>query len=136
MPTAACNGVTLHFERVGHGRRLLYCNGSGTTLDSTRPLLDKLSAQFDLLAFDYRGMGASALVTKPYTTADVAADMAGLLDVIGWDRTALAGWSFGGMVAQEFAVTFPEFRGGWIVRHRLKADQRTSYRLDFVLSHS
>jgi 3-oxoadipate enol-lactonase len=108
MPTAACNGVTLHFERVGHGRRLLYCNGSGTTLDGTRPLLDKLSAQFDLLAFDYRGMGASAPVTEPYTTADVAADMAALLDVIGWDRTALAGWSFGGMVAQEFAVTFPD----------------------------
>jgi 3-oxoadipate enol-lactonase len=57
MPTAVCNGVTLHYERAGHGPRLLYCNGSGTTLDSTRPLLDKLSAQFDLLAFDYRGMG-------------------------------------------------------------------------------
>ena len=36
----------------------------------------------------------------------------------------------------KFAVTLPEFRGGWIVRDRLKADQRTSYRLDFVLGHS
>lgn len=40
--------------------------------------------------------------------ADVAADIAGLLNAIGWDRTALAGLSFGGMVAQEFAVTFPD----------------------------
>jgi 3-oxoadipate enol-lactonase len=108
MPTAACNEVVLHYERVGDGPRLLYCNGSGTTLDSTRPLLDKLSAQFELLAFDYRGMGRSAPVTEPYATADVAADMAALLDAVGWNRAALAGLSFGGMVAQEFAVTFPD----------------------------
>src|SRR5262249_52791008 len=36
----------------------------------------------------------------------------------------------------EFAVTFPEFRGGWIVRRRLKVDQRTTYRLNVVLGHS
>jgi 3-oxoadipate enol-lactonase len=70
-----------------------------------RPLLDRLSAQFDLLAFDYRGMGRSAPVTEPYAMADVAADVAALLDAVGWDRTVLAGLSYGGMVAQEFAVT-------------------------------
>jgi pimeloyl-ACP methyl ester carboxylesterase len=110
MPTVACNVVALHYERLGDawGPRLLFCNGSGTTVSSSRPLLDMLSAQFDLLAFDYRGMGASPPATEPYTMADVAADIAGLLDAIGWDRTALAGLSFGGMVAQEFAVTFPD----------------------------
>jgi 3-oxoadipate enol-lactonase len=66
-----------------------------------------LSAQFELLAFDYRGMGRSAPITEPYAMADVATDMAELLDVVGWETTALAGLSFGGMVAQEFAVTFP-----------------------------
>ena len=80
MPSAACNGVALHYERVGDGPRLLYCNGSGTTLDSTRPLLDKLAAQFELLAFDYRGMGRSAPVTEPYAMADVA------ISELGTDR--------------------------------------------------
>ena len=108
MPTAVCNGAALHYERIGDGPALLYCNGSGTTLDSSRPLLDKLSAQFELLAFDYRGMGRSAPVTEPYSMADVAADVAALLDAVGWDTTALAGLSYGGMVAQEFAVTFPD----------------------------
>ncbi len=71
-------------------------------------MLDKLSAQFELLAFDYRGMGRSAPVTEPYAMADIAAEIAALLDTVGWDRIALAGLSFGGMVAQEFAVTFPD----------------------------
>lgn len=66
------------------------------------------AARFDLLAFDYRGMGASAAVTTAYTMADLGADVAGLLDVVGWECPAIAGLSFGGMVAQEFAVTFPE----------------------------
>lgn len=98
----------LHYERRGSGPQLLYCNGSGASLRSVRPLLNVLSAQFDLLAFDYRGMGDSDPVTEPYTMADVAADVAGLLDTVGWQRTALVGLSFGGMVAQEFAVTFPD----------------------------
>ena len=98
----------LHHERRGTGPPLLYCNGSGASLRSVRPLLTVLSGHFDLLAFDYRGMGDSDPVTEPYTMADLATDVADLLDTVGWRRTALAGLSFGGMVAQEFAVTFPE----------------------------
>ncbi|MFM8597617.1 MAG: alpha/beta fold hydrolase [Mycobacterium sp.] len=100
--------VQLHRERLGAGPRLLYCNGSGVTLESTWPMLTPLAAHFDLVAFDYRGLGASAPVTEPYSMADLAGDVAELLDALGWDRTALVGLSFGGMVAQEFAVTHPE----------------------------
>jgi pimeloyl-ACP methyl ester carboxylesterase len=100
--------VELYYELLGDGPKLLYCNGSGATLDGVRPLLGMLATRFDVLAFDYRGIGASAPATEPYTMGAIAADVAGLLDVVGWERTALAGWSFGGMVAQEFAVTFPD----------------------------
>ena len=62
---------------------------------------------FEVLAFDYRGMGASPPAEEPYTMSDLARDVADLLDTAGWETTAIAGLSFGGMVAQEFAVTFP-----------------------------
>jgi len=39
--------------------------------------------------------------------ADLAADAAGLLEIAGWDTCRVFGMSFGGMVAQEFAVTNP-----------------------------
>lgn len=72
-----------------------------------RPIVRMLAAHFDVVAFDYRGMGDSAPATKPYTMSDLAEDVADLLDVVGWERTGLAGLSFGGMVAQEFAVSHP-----------------------------
>ena len=40
--------------------------------------------------------------------ADLAGDVEGLLELVGWDGCRVVGISFGGMVAQEFAVTNPE----------------------------
>src|SRR5262249_46492507 len=59
MPVDDVNGVELYWERRGSGPRLLFCNGSGTTLQVVRPLLDSVAGRFDLLAWDYRGLGRS-----------------------------------------------------------------------------
>jgi 3-oxoadipate enol-lactonase len=107
MPDSDVNGVELYWEHAGSGPRLLFCNGSGVTLEGVRPLLGFLAATFDLLTWDYRGFGHSAPVTRPYTMADMAADAICLLEIVGWSTCRVMGLSFGGMVALEFAVTNP-----------------------------
>ncbi|MEO6859155.1 MAG: alpha/beta hydrolase [Solirubrobacteraceae bacterium] len=67
-----------------------------------------LAGGFDLLAWDYRGFGASGPGTRPYRMADVAADVVGLLELVGWDTCRVVGVSFSGMVTQEVAVTHPD----------------------------
>jgi 3-oxoadipate enol-lactonase len=108
MPVDRVNGVELYWEQRGSGPRLLFCNGSGTTMQAVRPLLDVVAGKFDLLAWDYRGLGRSVPLMGPYAVADLAADAVGLLELAGWDVCRVLGVSFGGMVAQEFAVTNPE----------------------------
>ena len=108
MPVSEVNGVELGWERIGSGPPLLFCNGSGRALADAMPMLEFLAGEFDLLAWDYRGFGQSALPGGSYTMADLAGDVDGLLDVAGWDACRVVGISFGGMVAQEYTVTNPE----------------------------
>jgi pimeloyl-ACP methyl ester carboxylesterase len=100
----------LHQNRRGSGPRLLFLNGSGATLESSAPLIDAFVDRFDVLAYDQRGIGASleeGADLPPYAMADLAGDAIGLLDAAGWETARVFGVSFGGMVAQELAVTAP-----------------------------
>jgi pimeloyl-ACP methyl ester carboxylesterase len=108
MPTVAANGIEIYHEFHGEGPRLLFVNGSGATLETTGMMLAPYAARFEVLAFDQRGLGRTSIPEGPYEMADYAADAAALLDHVGWDRCRAVGISFGGMVAQEFAVTHPE----------------------------
>jgi pimeloyl-ACP methyl ester carboxylesterase len=108
VPTIEANGIELFYERRGAGPRLLFLNGSGSSIATSELLIKLFMNDFDVLVHDQRGLGRSAIPPGPYTMAEYAADAAALLDHVGWEQTRVVGVSFGGMVAQELAVTCPE----------------------------
>src|SRR5262245_42642475 len=108
MPTVAANGIDLYYERRGSGPRLLFFNGSGATLTTRAPLIWSFADRFDVVAHDQRGLGRTEIPPGPYSMADYARDAAALLDQLDWATCRVIGVSFGGMVAQEFAVTWPQ----------------------------
>ena len=108
MPTVHVNGIDCYYERAGSGPRLLFLNGSGATLQTSELLIRPFTETFDVVAYDQRGLGRTEIPAGPYTMADYAGDAAALLDEVGWDTARVVGISFGGMVAQELAVTWPE----------------------------
>jgi len=112
VPFASLRHLRMYYERGGNaesGRRLLLINGSGRDLRQKPSLLEgPLAADFELLAFDQRGLGQTDKPEPPYRMADYASDALALLDHVGWERCRVYGISFGGMVAQELAVTAPE----------------------------
>jgi len=101
-------GFPIHYEVVGEGPRLLFLNGSGSSIEAARPLIDALARFNTVLVHDQRGLGLTAVPDGPYEMSDYAHDALGLLEHAGWVRTAILGISFGGMVALEFAVTNPK----------------------------
>lgn len=108
MATVTLRGIDVYYERTGEGPRLLFLNGSGSSLETSAPLLAPFAERFDLLAHDQRGLGRTTVPDDQPSMADYAADALALADHVGWDTFRLVGVSFGGMVAQELAVTRPE----------------------------
>ena len=98
----------LYVRRSGSGPTVLFFNGSGASIASTQFLLDQLAESLDLIVLDQRGLGKSSIPPTPWTMADYARDAKHVLEHFGIDQCGVMGMSFGGMVALEFAVTFPE----------------------------
>ncbi len=109
MTTIEVPGATLYVERAGEGPPLLFVSGSGSALaDGMRPSLLPLSGAFDVVGWDHRGLGRLTSDAEHPTMADYAADGFALADALGIKEFRLVGVSFGGMVAQEMAVTHPD----------------------------
>ena len=108
MPTLALADVDLYYEEFGEGPDLLFANGSGASIETARPLIGRIAEHFHVVVHDQRGLGRTTVPARQPTMADYAADALALLDHVGRPTIRLVGVSFGGMVAQEIAVTAPE----------------------------
>jgi pimeloyl-ACP methyl ester carboxylesterase len=108
MATLPLGDIDLYWERRGGGPRLLFINGSGSSIESSGVLIDLFARHFEVVVHDQRGLGRTTVPERQSTMADFAHDAVRLLDHVGWDTANVFGISFGGMVAQELAVTWPE----------------------------
>jgi len=109
MPSIRVRDINIYYEIREEGDRLFYISGTGGDLRDSPTFFDILVANhFRILAYDPRGLGQTDKPDKPYTMGDYAEDAKGLLDALGWDSSNVMGLSFGGMVAQELAIRYPE----------------------------
>lgn len=109
MPFVKVRDISIYHEIQGAGPRLLFISGTGGDLRRKPTIFDSpLADHFEILAYDQRGLGQTAKPDTPYTMADYAADAQGLLEALGWGRCSVMGVSFGGMVAQELALRYPD----------------------------
>jgi 3-oxoadipate enol-lactonase len=70
--------------------------------------LPVLASRFRVLTYDIRGHGMSEAAGDPYTLPLLASDVAGLLEYLNIAHVAFVGLSIGGMIAQQFALTYPQ----------------------------
>ena len=102
------DGCIFFYDVRGSGQPLLFLNGSGSTIDAVSLLVDYFAKSFTVGIHDQRGLGKTSIPEGPYSMAQYAADAVALADHLGWKTFNVLGISFGGMVAQELAVTYPE----------------------------
>jgi pimeloyl-ACP methyl ester carboxylesterase len=108
MPKVQIRDIDIYYEVHGHGEDLLLIAGfAGSTRVWFRQI-PELSRWYRVIAFDNRGSGESDKPDIPYSMSLFARDTVGLLDALDIDNAHIYGISMGGMIAQEFALRYPE----------------------------
>jgi len=122
------NGIEIAYETLGDpsARPLVLIMGAGMQMlvwheDLCQSLVDRgffvvrfdnrdvgLSTHLHDVIPDVRAAAAGDLSSAAYTLADLADDVAGLLDALGLHSAHVVGASLGGMVAQTLAVRHPD----------------------------
>ena len=92
--------------RPGTGRRppLLLVSGIGASLELLQPFVDAIDPVVEVIRFDAPGVGGSPLPGVPYRFTGLCRLMANLLSELGHDQADVLGISWGGGVAQHFAL--------------------------------
>ena len=84
---------------------LLLCNGIGASLELFQPFVDALDPHRPVIRFDMPGIGGSPAPVVPYHLATLPSLLAGLLDQLGYEQADVLGISWGGGLAQQFALS-------------------------------
>lgn len=98
----------VYYTERGSGSPLLLVHGLMVTGEMFEPIIAPLAARHRLIIPDLRGHGQSRNLPPPYTVAQLAADLSRLLDHLNIGSAAVLGYSQGGAIAQQLALTHPE----------------------------
>ena len=103
--------MELYYESHGAGEPLVLIPGFAAGAWTWFEQIEELSKTFRVIAFDPRGVSRSPVdenLTETISLPTIAADIADLLDFLQIEKANVLGVSFGGFVAQEFALAFSE----------------------------
>ncbi|HWG32519.1 MAG TPA: alpha/beta hydrolase [Gemmatimonadaceae bacterium] len=106
---APVNGVNMYYEVHGSGEPVVLLHGAFMTITNNWDgWIGELSKTRKVIAVEMQGHGRTADVPRDITYANLADDVAGLLDYLKIPRADLMGYSMGGVVAMECAIRHPD----------------------------
>ncbi len=103
------NGIRCFYQLTGEGDQVVVLiHALGTDHRMWDRQVEALKPHFRVLRYDVRGHGQTDKPPGPYSLELFARDLAALLDALGIAAAHLVGLSMGGMIAQTFALSYPE----------------------------
>jgi non-heme chloroperoxidase len=111
------HGVTLQYAEQGEksGIPILFLHGLSDSWHSFERVLPNLPESFHAFALTLRGHGDSSRPEEGYRFRDFAADVEAFMDLKNIDSAVIVAHSMGCLVAQLFAVEYPERVKGLIL---------------------
>jgi poly(3-hydroxyalkanoate) depolymerase len=93
--------------RHGSGVPLVLCNSIGASLEVLDPLVEQLDPNLTVIRFDVPGTGAPPISVVPYGFPYLARVLGRVLSKLGFSVVDVLGISWGGVLAQQFALQNP-----------------------------
>ncbi|MGD8456700.1 MAG: alpha/beta hydrolase [Anaerolineales bacterium] len=108
-PKIKIKQVDHYYELHGTGPTLVFVHGAFVDADMWVPQIEYFSSRYRVLTYDLRGHGRTGVSDlSAYGIVTFTDDLAALLDVLEIENPILCGLSLGGMIAQSYAVQYPE----------------------------
>ncbi|MEH7384447.1 alpha/beta fold hydrolase [Bacillus sp. JJ1521] len=108
MPFAHYDQGSIFYEEKGNGEPLIFIHGVGLDHQMWEKQVKGLSQHYRVICYDMLGHGGSEHPPGPYSLSHYVGQLAGLMQHLGLKESHVVGFSMGGMVAQAFALEFPE----------------------------
>lgn len=105
---AKVNGIDMYYAVFGAGDPVLLIHGGLGHADIWAGQVAELSKTHKVIVADSRGHGRSTRDAQPFGYDLMASDYLALLDHLKIDKTALVGWSDGGIIGLDIAMNHPE----------------------------
>jgi pimeloyl-ACP methyl ester carboxylesterase len=124
------SGRLLRVARVGSGPPVVLLHGYPDNLQIWSELAIRLANRFEVIAFDWPGMGYSEAWPGGTTPFHMAERLQKILDELSIERTSLIGMDMGGQPALVFAARYPERTNRLVVMNSLVLwDEDTSWEI-------
>jgi pimeloyl-ACP methyl ester carboxylesterase len=109
------NGARLYYEEAGAGTTVVLVHGGLVSNAMWAPVLPYLPDDVHVITPDSRGHGRSTNPSGELSYAQIADDVAALIEALGLVRPVVGGYSDGGQVALELGVRHPGAAGALLV---------------------
>ena len=110
MPCVRVNDIMMYYEVHGdRGSAVVLIHGYHCSkADWPKSLVSRMATAHRIVIFDNRGVGQTDKPTTPYSMAQFAGDVVGIMDALNIQAAHIFGISMGGMIAQHVALSYPE----------------------------
>jgi pimeloyl-ACP methyl ester carboxylesterase len=105
---APVNGIQMYYAVYGSGDPILFIHGGLGYADIWANQVIDFAKDHKVIIADSRGHGRSTRTDEPFGYDLMASDYLALLDYLKIDKTALVGWSDGGIIGIDIALHHPE----------------------------
>jgi 3-oxoadipate enol-lactonase len=102
---APSGAASLYFETAGSGPALAFVHAGVSDSRMWDPQFEAFASRFQVVRYDHRGYGKSAMPEGPYALRD---DLLAVLRHLGVAQATLVGCSMGGATAIDFTLEHPE----------------------------